>query len=403
MNPYLGELRIHWRALASAVFGLSCGLMTVSYVLGMIGPALIAEFHWTKSQMALVGVLSIGAVFMAPIVGRLTDILGVRKVAGVGVVFTPLLFVAITWVKTFEAYAAVFFLLATILITTIPPVYCRAVVQHFNRARGIALGIAMAGPSSTVAIGGPLLNNYIADHGWRAGCLLVAAITAVGGLIALLLLPPDQIVSSTMQTKKQHAKKDYSFILRNRSFWIICVAMLLCNLPNAIMMNQLSLVLAENGAVGKGASIMISAYAIGTILGRLICGVALDRFWAPLVATVSLASSGIGMLTLASPYDSPIVVFLATLCFGLAVGSEGDIIAYIVMRNFGLKLYSTVFSIVSSATSIASVTGALLLSLILKLYGHYAPFFVLAGVMAMTASSLFLLLPRNPTVEDQWL
>jgi MFS family permease len=400
MNPYLGELRTHWRALASAVLGLSCGLMTVSYVLGMIGPALIAEFQWTKSQMALIGALSIGAVIMGPIVGRLTDILGVRKVAGVGVVFTPILFVVITWVTTFAAYATIFFLLATILITTIPPVYCRTVVQHFDRARGMALGIAMAGPSSTVAVCGPLLNNYITDHGWRAGCLLVAAVTAVGGLAALVLLPREHIVPTSTQTKKQQARKDYGFILRSKTFWIICGAMLLCNLPNAIMMNQLSLILAENGAVGKGASIMISAYAIGTILGRLISGLALDRFWAPLVATVSLASSGVGMLVLASSFDSTAVVFLATLTFGLAVGSEGDIIAYIVMRNFGLKLYSTVFSIVSSATSIASVTGALLLSLILKLYGNYAPFFVLAGVTAITASTLFLLLPRNPVVEE---
>jgi MFS family permease len=167
------------------------------------------------------------------------------------------------------------------------------------------------------------------------------------------------------------------------------------------MMSQLSLILADNGAAGKDASIMISASAGGTILGRLISGAALDRFWAPLVATVGLALSGMGMLALASDFDTPLIVFLSILTFGLSVGAEGDVIAYLVVRNFGVRLYSTVHSITGSASSIASVTGALFLSYTLKLYGHYAPFFAVCGVLAILASVLFLLLPRNPQVEDE--
>jgi MFS family permease len=401
MNSYWGELRVQWRALSAAVLGLSCGLMMVSYVLGMIGPSLVAEFHWTKSQMAMVGALSIGAVVVLPIVGRLTDIFGVRKVASVGVVATPVLFVALSRVSTIEAYATLFFFLASILVTTTPAVYCRAVVQYIKRARGIALGIAMAGPATTVAIGGPLINNFIADHGWRAGCLVMAAVTATGGLATLMLLPPERSEAGSRGAKPRRTKEDYRLILTSRAFWIIFIGIILCSLPNALMMSQLSLILAENGAAGKGASIMISAYAGGTILGRLISGAALDRFWAPLVATVGLASSGMGMLALASDYDGPLIVFLSILTFGLSVGAEGDVIAYLVVRNFGVRLYSTVHSITSSATAVAAVAGALLLSYTLKLYGHYAPFFAVSGVLAILASALFLLLPRNPQVEDE--
>jgi MFS family permease len=401
MNSYWGELRAQWRALSAAVLGLSCGLMMTSYVLGMIGPSLVAEFHWTKSQMAMVGALSIGAVVMLPIVGRLTDIFGVRKVASVGVVTTPVLFLAFSRVNTIEAYGTLFFLFAAILVTTTPAVYCRVVVQYIQRARGIALGIAMAGPATTVAIGGPLINNLIADHGWRVGCLVMAAVTATGGLASLILLPPERSGVRSMGTKPRRTKEDYRRILASRAFWIIFTGIILCSLPNALMMSQLSLILADNGAAGKDASIMISASAGGTILGRLISGAALDRFWAPLVATVGLALSGMGMLALASDFDTPLIVFLSILTFGLSVGAEGDVIAYLVVRNFGVRLYSTVHSITGSASSIASVTGALFLSYTLKLYGHYAPFFAVCGVLAILASVLFLLLPRNPQVEDE--
>jgi MFS family permease len=401
MNAYLGELRTEWRALVAVVLGLSSGLMMVSYVLGMIGPSLVAEFHWTKAQMAMIGALSIGAIFVLPVVGRLTDLTGVRKMAAVGVVTTPVLFAALTRVTTIEGYGALYFLIAAILVTTTPAVYCRTIVQYFVRARGLALGIAMAGPSATVALGGPLVNNFIADHGWRAGCLLTAGITAVAGLAALILLPPERRGPDSNKARPGRTKEDYRRVLTSPAFWIIFIGVILSTMPNSIMMAQMNLILAENLASGKGASIMISAYASGTIVGRLISGAALDRYSAPIVAAIGLAAAGFGVLLLASGFDTTGIVFLAVLIVGLSVGAEGDVIAYLVVRNFGVRLYSTVHSITSTGTAIASVSGALLLSYTLKQYGQYAPFLTVCGVLAVIASVLFLFLPRNPHVEDE--
>jgi predicted MFS family arabinose efflux permease len=400
MNAYLGELRREWRALTAAVLGLSSGLMMVSYVLGMIGPSLVAEFGWTKSQMALIGALSFGSIFVLPVVGRLTDVTGVRKMASIGVIAAPLLFIALSRVTTIEGYGALYFLIAAILVTTTPAVYCRTVVQYLVRARGLALGIVMAGPSAAVALGGPLVNNYIADHGWRAGCLLTAAIAAVGGLAALILLPPERRGAESKVPKAGRTKADYTFVLTSPAFWIIFIGVILSTMPNSIMMAQMNLILAENMASGKDASIMISAYASGTIVGRLISGAALDRFSPPLVAAIGLAAAGLGVLLLASGFDARLIVFLAVLIVGLSVGAEGDVIAYLVVRNFGVRLYSTVHSITSTGTAIASVMGAVLLSYTLKEYGQYAPFLGVCGVLAVVAGGLFLFLPRNPQVED---
>jgi MFS family permease len=168
-------------------------------------------------------------------------------------------------------------------------------------------------------------------------------------------------------------------------------------------MSQLSLILSENGASGKDASIMISAYATGMIIGRLVSGVALDRFPAPLVATIGLALSGVGLLVIASGWDSRPILFLAVLTFGLSLGAESDVIAYLVVHNFGVKIYSTVHSILATSTAFAAVMGSVLLSLTLSHYAHYAPFLGVTGALAVLGSLLFLFLPRNPRVEDDSL
>ena len=403
MNSYLGELRTQWRPLASVVVGLSSGLVVSSYVIGIMGPYLVAEFKWPREQVALVGALALGAVLLFPLVGRMTDVFGVRKTATVGAVASPLLFLALSRISTIEGYAVMYALQASILATTTPPVYCRVIVQYFKQARGLALGIAAAGPALVVAVGGPLLNNFVSDHGWRAGYVAMAIFTGFAGLAALMMLPNERHTGQVRVTKPKTAREDYALIFRSIPFWILFGGILLCNLPQSVMMSQLSLILSENGASGKDASIMISAYATGMIIGRLVSGVALDRFPAPLVATIGLALSGVGLLVIASGWDSRPILFLAVLTFGLSLGAESDVIAYLVVRNFGVKIYSTVHSILAMSTAFAAVMGSVLLSLTLSHYAHYAPFLGVTGALAVLGSLLFLFLPRDPRVEDDSL
>jgi predicted MFS family arabinose efflux permease len=403
MTSYLGELRSQWRPLAAAVIGLSTGLVMISYVVGIMGPYLIKEFGWAKSDFALIGVLALGAVFVFPFVGRLTDIIGVRKTAAIGVVASPLLFLALSMIGgDIRVYALLFALQASVLATTTPPVYCRVIVQYFKRARGLALGIAAAGPAVTVAIGGPLLNNFIADYGWRAGYIALTLFTTVAGIAALILIPKERREVVEKHVKPKTAKEDYAIIFRTPAFWIIFVGILLCNLPQSMMMTQLNLVLAENGASGKAASIMISAYATGMLIGRIVSGIALDRLPAPWVAAGGMALSGLGLLVIASGYDARPVLFLSVLVFGLSLGAEGDVIAYLVVRNFGVRIYSSVHGLLAATVAIAAVLGSVLLSQMLKIYVIFAPFLALTGVLALIGSAFFLLLPRNPIVDDSF-
>lgn len=399
MTHYLEELRSGWRPLAAAVIGLSGGMVIIAYVFGIFAPYLIAEFGWSKSQFALVGLLASSAIFLLPLVGRLTDMIGVRKSASIGVLACPAIFLGFATIDSLLGYAVIYALQASVLVTTTNPVYCRLVVQHFERARGLALGITAAGPAVTIAVGGPLLNNLVADHGWRSGCDAMAIFTGLMGCAALLLMPPRKDEAATLRPK-MHARQDYGWIFRRPAFWIIIAAILLCNLPQPVMMTQLTLVLSENGVSGKDASVMISAYAGGMLIGRLLSGVALDRFPAPLVATASMILSGIGLLALASGYDAPAAILVAVLLFGLSTGAEGDVIAYLVVQNFGVRIYSSVYGMIASVVAITAVIGTLFLSVMLKLYELYQPFLLLTGILILVGSVFFLLLPRDPVAEE---
>jgi hypothetical protein len=74
------------------------------------------------------------------------------------------------------------------------------------------------------------------------------------------------------------------------------------------------------------------------------------------------------------------------------LGGEGDVVAYLVVRNFGVRVYSSVLGIMTAAIATSSSVGAALLSLTLKLSGRYSPFLIASAVAIAIGSLLFLLL-----------
>jgi predicted MFS family arabinose efflux permease len=258
----------------------------------------------------------------------------------------------------------------------------------------------MSGPALTVAIGGPLLNNFVALHGWRAGYGALAAFTVITGVAAMLLLPAGRTRDEPQKVRHKTAREDYGRVLRTRAFWIILFAVFLCMMPQSVMMTQLSLVLAADGAAGAAASPILSVFAAGMLLGRFLCGIALDRFSSRIVAAVGQGLSAMGLFIFASGLNTRPMLMLAAGLFGLTAGAEGDLMAYLVVRNFGVRIYSSVAGMIAANVAISAVVGFVLLSMMLKAFGHFAPFLTLAGVLVLIGSALFLLLPVNPAVAE---
>jgi predicted MFS family arabinose efflux permease len=398
MSNYWREFITEWRAVSSAMIGLACGLIMSSYAIGIMGPHIIAEFGWSKADLAGVQILAIGTVIAFPFVGRLTDIIGVRRTAMIGVISSPLIFLGLSMMNgDLRIYAGLFALQVILLTTTTPPIYCRVVVQKFNLAKGLALATAAAGPALLAAIGGPMLNNFVVENGWRSGYVVLAVVAAVGGALAIVLMPREQR-DDTKQTKPKAAREDYAAIFRSRAFWLICGSMLLCNMPGPAMLSQLNLIVAEQGVIGKAASIMVSAYATGMLIGRFISGLALDRFPAPLVAAGALALTSVGLFMIAWSGGSIPVLAVGIMLVGLSLGAESDIIAYMIHNNFGTRIYSSVFGMTSSVVSISAAFGAGLLSVVLTRTGSYSTFMLISGVFVLIGSSLFLFLPRGRVI-----
>ena len=126
---------------------------------------------------------------------------------------------------------------------------------------------------------------------------------------------------------------------------------------------QMNLMLLDNGLTPQTASNIVSVYAFGTIVGRIGCGLALDRFTTPIVTAVSMGLPAFGYFLLGTHLDGVTIITFSMFLVGLAVGAESDLIPYLVARYFKTRIFNTTLGLLFTCSFLASAAGALAISL----------------------------------------
>lgn len=392
---YFREFRANWPNLVGAMLGFGLGTAINHYMLNLFGPALIAEFGWSRSQFALVGVLGLAGMALAPVAGHIADRFGARSAAIVGFTVVPAAYLALSMMSgDIYQFYAILLVKNLIGMLTSTMVFSRVVVERFDTARGIAMACLLSAPPLVGAIAAPVIGGIIDAEGWRMAYRTMALLSATGGILAILLIGPSP---ARPGSGSQTPKLDWAMfreLCRNPVFLLLLAGMFLCNFPQAIVSSQMGLMLMENGASMGFVTLLVSLYSIAVVIGRLISGFALDRVPPHLVAIVSLGLPALGYLALASPYDMRWVLAGSIALMGLAQGAETDVAAILTSRKFDMRRYSFVFSILMTSMGLASAVGSALLSFTLRGEGNFNIFLTICAAVTVGGAACFFLTGR---------
>lgn len=258
----------------------------------------------------------------------------------------------------------------------------KVINARFVRARGLALGFCLMGTGLTAAVAPPILSRVIAAHGWRAGYLALAC--------AVLALTPSALlirVMPTLPTVDETNCVRADFRLSDGRFWILIAASVLAVASLAGLVIHLTPILIGLGETPVGAASRVGAIGMAILCARLLVGAALDRLPATWVGAVLMAAAGGALLLRYAGLEG---VLLAALSFGLGVGAEVDLIAYLCARYFGLRAYGRAYGLLYGATLLAAGLGPLAFGMIADRPGGYGAVLLLAA--GFLAGSAVLLL-----------
>lgn len=393
-----------WQVVLAATVGCAFGLTALPfYTLGMVAKPLAAEFGWGRA-VAQSGIVfsALGVLCSAWLVGSLIDRYGARRVALFSQFGLALGFVGFaiqsgtpTW------WYANWFVLAVFGVGTTPITWSRGVASWFEKQRGLALGLGLMGTGVTAFVAPPLMGAAIASYGWRWGYAGIALAIVVLALPTTYFLfrERDAARAPGAAASAQGAAPAVEVpgvtlgeAVRGHRFWVLVVVFFVtAGVPSGLIPNVVPM-LTDNGMTVAQAAGYASLIGVFVVFGRLLAGFLLDRLWAPIVGCIVMMPTAIACWLL----EASTMPALAAALIGLAGGAEFDLMAYILVRYFGMKHYGRIYAWQWASFTIAAGVGPLLFGRIFDATGTYATALAAAAIGMLLAPLLLFTLGRYP-------
>lgn len=392
-----------WWIVFVAALGLFMGYgPIVTFTFGVFFKPLSQEFGWNRSQVSLAFSLSLFVMsFALPVVGRLVDRLGARRV----IVPSLLLFgcgltsFALLSPRLWHLYA-IYIGLGLVGGGTAPVPYSNVLAHWFDKRRGLALGVAMVGLGLGAFIMPSFAQRLIEVGGWRWAyiCIGLMVMGVAIPVVALFLketpqmlgLRPDGDVTKKSTSEERKEGLAFQEARRTSTFWVMLGAFFLMSASVHGCLIHLVPLLTDRGISPQSAALAASLLGGALLLGRVGAGYLLDHFFASAVALAFFCGAALGFVLLWSGVTG-IFAFIAAFLIGLGMGAEGDIIAYLVSRYFGLLAFGEIYGYAFAAFTLGGVVGPLLMGIGFDSTGSYR--FVL-GIFVLASLSAAVLMTR---------
>jgi len=340
----------------------------VIFTFGAFVKPLSERFGWSRGQISFAfTITALMVAFYSPVLGRLIDRIGVRRVLLPCVAIYCVAFASLAAIHSLAALYAVYGAMGIVGNGTAHLAWARVISASFDKRRGMALATMMAGVGAG-AIGIPPLATWlIGAFGWSAACLiLAAAIFLFGFLPPLFFLPQIRTAPNTGEPPAS-----FRSLRGNRVFWLLIGGFFLFSISINGVIAHLIPLLTDRGLSASNAAFVASTLGVLTLIGRLLTGALLDRFQGSYVAGLFFALAALGVAALSSVTTLP-AAYAAAGLIGLGMGAEADVMPYLISRYFPMECFSEIYGYSFTAYAIAAGFGPLLMGWSFDRFHSYA-------------------------------
>lgn len=394
-----------WFVLLGCFMGMGVSISAILLLpMGLFLKSLTAEFGWSRTEFSAVisAALFFTAIIM-PIAGYLIDRFGPPRLIAIGIALGCGSYAALSLAHSYSGFFAIMVFAVTLGNLASYPAYMGLAQRWFDKRLGLALAITSTGQAAGVGAFSFVIAKTIALHGWRAAFITVGAVALVIGLGSLILFVRDNsgpVPKAERRDKIVRADAHNLTIgeaLRTRDFWLyttgfslVIFALVGCNF-------HLPALLSDHGGSTVLIASVVALGSAGSLLGRLITGILLDRFSVRGVAGVFFFGQAIGILLL---QDGLRWALLAGFLLGLVQGAEIDLLGYVVARRFGRRAYARIFGACFGITLMGAMVGPVAMAVIFGRTGTYDLGLMLFPFCSVLAWGL-LYLARDSRAEIQ--
>jgi MFS family permease len=332
-----------------------------------------------------------------PIFGFLIDRYGIRKVLLPGVALFAAATAGLSYVQpSLYVLYGLFALQGVVSAANTPTAYAKAVSARFDRERGLALGIAVAGTGFGVFLTPPAMTWLIDHYGWRDAYIGLGV-----ALLVFALAPVALFIDDSSSPKLQGPGKpaggaagmSMSEAFASAPFWAMTAAFFLVIVAIIGTVSHMIAMLTDRGISRDMATAALSSVGIAIVISRTGAGWLVDRIFAPYVAVFFFCCPIAGIALLISGASGAVPLAGAVLC-GLGVGAEVDLIPFFIGRYCGLRAFGAIYGLTFGFFIAGVGVGGWLMGLYFDYYHSYTG--MLIGFMGALAIACLLVLRLGP-------
>jgi MFS family permease len=396
-----------WIVLVSfIVHFLTLGI--VFYTFGVFLKPLAEFFKWSRTEVSLAHSLQVVVVaLIVPLVGRLTDRFGSKKVLIPGAAFLGAGYIILHWLTALWQFYLIYIImgLGYAAFGFIP--LATLINNWFQKRKGLAMSISVVG----IGLGGflmaPFSNYLISSLGWRSAYLILGLLFCLVGLPLVLLLvrnrpsemgllPYGEKAVGLPETTAAANPGGLTLAeaLGTLRFWLFTFAF-----GVAVLGNVGALVHMVPYATDKGFSSQTAASALGLMTGfsifaRLGYGYLADRFEIRYLIMISFLFIASGMVILMAA-NSVYMLYTFSLVFALGIGGIIVLLNLVPVKSFGQAHYAEILSYLHVALTVGAALGPPATGYIFDVTGDYYWAFI-PGIVLVLMAAIAVFFARTP-------
>jgi MFS family permease len=282
-----------------------------------------------------------------------------------------------------------------------------ATVGWFDKHRSLAVSLVSVGGGVAPMVVTPFASMLITSIGWR-GAMLTIALAAIFVLVPASLLirrPPQELdapapagaaPAATPQPQRSLAWQSLrtpQFIVLAATFFLCCAA------HSGPIFHTVSYAMLCGATLG-GATFIYSIEGIAGLFGRVIFGVAADRFGVRRVIVAGLALQAAGIFTYIYLTQLQHFYLLASV-LGLAYGGVMPLYSVLARDYFSPRVMGTVLGAATMTSSIGMAFGPIGGGWLYDTFGTYHWLYIASAAVGLAAAAMALAFPPPASAKGQ--
>lgn len=386
------------------------------YAFGVMFKPIIAEFGWSRGTVSLVFFLNM-VVFalMLMVVGKIYDRYGPKWVIFGSTFFISAGFILTSFMRSIEHFFFTYGILAAIGVAgTAVPLMATLTSKWFDKLRGLAISLSLAGHSTGHFVLIPLFSLLVVSYGWRTSYFTIGVIMLVVNVVLTLLvikgdphqlglLPfgrKEQAEGETESTGTVPAADGNDFTLkqamRTPSYWFFTVMMFICGSGDYFATTHLIPLATDHGISPITAGSMLGWYGFMSLVGILIAGPAADRIGNKIPIAITFAMR-VCLFLLVLQYKTVFSLYLFAFLFGFTHLITAPLTPMLIAKLYGPKHLGLLTGFTNTIHFLGGGLWPFLAGVIFDRTGSYQLAFIVSAIAAVVAlgCTLFIVEKRH--------